>query len=420
MGVIIILALKDLKLLWRDKAALFWVIGFPLIMALFFGSIFASGGSTAAMKVAVIDIDQSENSIVFTDELKKSDALLVREIPLDSAREAVRKGNLTAYVLIKQGYGETNFFYPDSTGGIEIGIDPARKAEAGYLQGLITQASMKPMQEMFTNPDKAKTMIGKEMMNITDEDVQQNPELGYLKLMFTNLDKFMNEVDTAALSANSAMQGAKIEVVEVATIGERPKSSWEITFPQALLWALIGCASSFAVSIVVERTRGTFLRLQLAPISKMQILAGKGLACFMACAIVMVALITFGAGVFGIRISSPLLLASAIFASAFCFVGIMMTISVLGKTEQAVGGGGMAILLIMAMTGGGMIPLMVMPSWMQTVSSFSPAKWSVVAAEGAIWRGYAFSDMLLPLGVLMAVGVLGFTIGVTILSKAYD
>ena len=72
------------------------------------------------------------------------------------------------------------------------------------------------------------------------------------------------------------------------------------------------------------------------------------------------------------------------------------------------------------MTGGGMIPLMVMPSWMQTVSSFSPAKWSVVAAEGAIWRGYAFSDMLLPLGVLMAVGVLGFTIGVTILSKAYD
>ena len=420
MNAIIQLALKDLLLLWRDKPAMFWVLIFPLIMALFFGSIFSGGGKTAAMSIAVIDNDQSKNSQIFIQELKISEALKVATWPLDTARNLVRKGNLTAYVLIKKGYGETNFFYSDSTAGIEIGIDPARKAEAGYLKGLITQASFKPMQETFTKPDQAKEMIERQMSDLTDEAVAKNPELGHLKSMYSSLDKFMGEVDTASLNTNSPMQGPNIEMVEVSTIAERPKSSWEITFPQALLWALVGCASSFAVSMVVERTRGTFLRLRLAPISKMQILAGKGLACFMACVTVMTVLLTLGITIFDVRIGNPLILLAAVLASAICFVGIMMAASVLGKTEQAVGGSSMAILLIFSMTGGGMIPLLFMPSWMQKVSNLSPAKWSILASEGAIWRGFSYSEMLLPLGVLISIGIVGFAIGVTILFKSYD
>jgi len=418
MRAVITLALKDLLLLWRDKAGLFWVMGFPLIMALFFGSIFSGGGETAAMKIAVIDQDQSENSNVFVAELKSSEALRVSSVPLDSARDEVRRGKLIAYVLIKKGFGESSFFSRSDSGGIELGIDPARKAEAGYLRGLITQASFKPMQETFTKPDKAKEMIDRQMSGLTDAVVAKNPELKYLKSMFSSLDKFMGEIDTTSLNANSPMQGPKIETVEISNATIRPKSSWEITFPQALLWALVGCASTFAVSIVVERTRGTFLRLRLAPISRMQILAGKGLACFLACAIVLTILIALGTTIFGVRVNNPLILAASIFASAVCFVGVMMTISVLGKTEQAVGGGGMAILLIFSMTGGGMIPLLFMPSWMQKVSNISPAKWSILASEGAIWRGFSFSEMLLPLTILISIGVIGFTIGVTILTKA--
>ena len=422
MKAIITLALKDLLLLTRDKAALFWVIGFPLIMALFFGSIFSSSGEgTSKLRVAVIDKDKSENSQLFIDELKNSDALRISTTTLDSARNKVRRGKLTAYLLIEEGFGNSNPFFTDSSvGGIEIGIDPARKTEAGYLQGIIAKASFKPLQEMFSNPIKAKKMLQESMDEIDDQVIAENPELKHLKNMMSSLDQFFGQVDTTELAANSPMQGPDIKVVEVATISEGPRSSWEITFPQALLWALIGCASTFAVSIVVERTRGTFLRLRLAPISRMQILLGKGAACFLACIVVMALLLTLGKLVFGIRIISPFGLVSAVLASAVCFVGVMMVISVLGKTEQAVGGGGMAILLIFAMSGGGMIPLMVMPSWMQTVSSFSPAKWSIVAAEGAIWRGFSFSEMLLPTIILLSIGIIGFTIGATILSRADD
>ena len=38
-----VIAGKDLSLLWRDRVALFWVVGFPIVFALFFGSVMKTG-----------------------------------------------------------------------------------------------------------------------------------------------------------------------------------------------------------------------------------------------------------------------------------------------------------------------------------------------------------------------------------------
>ncbi|HRP62893.1 MAG TPA: ABC transporter permease, partial [Phycisphaerales bacterium] len=88
-----------------------------------------------------------------------------------------------------------------------------------------------------------------------------------------------------------------------------------------------------------------------------------------------------------------------------------MLLSVLGKTEAAAGGIGWAVLLVMAMLGGGMVPLFLMPGWMQSISHISPVKWAVLALEGAIWRGFSPAEMLLPCAVLLGVGAGGFLLG---------
>ena len=46
MKPVLVLALKDLKLIYRDKFGLFWLLVFPLLMALFFGSIFSGAGES--------------------------------------------------------------------------------------------------------------------------------------------------------------------------------------------------------------------------------------------------------------------------------------------------------------------------------------------------------------------------------------
>ena len=95
----------------------------------------------------------------------------------------------------------------------------------------------------------------------------------------------------------------------------------------------------------------------------------------------------------------------------------MMTMSVLGKTEQSVSGSGWAINMVMAMIGGCMVPVMFMPKFIQTVSVLSPIKWAILAIEGAIWREFTFGEMLMPCGILIGVGVLGLVVGTAILNK---
>ncbi len=183
-----------------------------------------------------------------------------------------------------------------------------------------------------------------------------------------------------------------------------------------MLWGVMGCVAGFTISIVRERTLGTMLRLQAAPISRGQILAGKALACFLSVCLVVVFMVIFGL-LLGMRpVSYPKLLAAAV-SIGFCYVGVMMVLSQIGDTEQAVGSTGWAFNMIMAMLGGGMVPAMFLPGFLQTLGVISPVKWSIQAIEGAVWRGFTWYEMSLSLAILLGVGAVGITVGVMMLKR---
>jgi ABC-2 type transport system permease protein len=179
-----------------------------------------------------------------------------------------------------------------------------------------------------------------------------------------------------------------------------------------MLWGLLACAANFAIGLVRERTSGTMARLLTSPLTRRQILLGKALACFLAMLAVEALLVGVGVLGFGVRPTSWSLLAAAVLAAAAAFTGIMMALSVVAETEQAASGAAWATLLVLAMLGGGMVPLFVMPRWMLTASGVSPAKWAILALEGALWRGFTPAEMALPLGLLLAIAATGLVAGV--------
>jgi ABC-2 type transport system permease protein len=199
-----------------------------------------------------------------------------------------------------------------------------------------------------------------------------------------------------------------------------PASSYEVTFPQGILWGLISLVAQFAVSLVRERQQGTMARLRTSPMRFGEILAGEGLACFLACAAVMTAFLTLGAVGFHVRIHSVPLAALAIGATCICLVGMMLFLSTLSKTTQAASGSVWGLLMLCSMFGGGMIPLFMMPEWMQHASMLSPIRWSTVAMEGAIWRGYTPMEMLQPVAVLVVIGAVAFGAGVLVLARSRE
>jgi ABC-2 type transport system permease protein len=418
MRNVLTLALKDLKLLTRDRFGMFWVLGFPIIYALFFGSIFggAGGGGVNAMPVAVVDQDQTAGSQAFIERLGSSDAIELE--PFDdivAARDLVRTGKKTAALLVKEGFGDSPgiMFGGDQNNLIDVSVDPSRSAEAGYLQGLLMEAAYRSTIDRFRDTGWARDQVRTGMSEIATNDTIEPAQRLILGAFMTSVDTFLGAVDPELYQDGLDFDSGSsaIEVTEVTTETDSGPSSYEVSFPSAILWGLLGCSAAFSISIVKERIEGTFMRLCVSPTGPAQILAGKGLACFISCSLVIVILLVVANLSVGVRLGQPLHLALAIVSASLCFVGLMMLISVLGRTIEAVGGAGWAIYVVMAMIGGGMIPLMFMPRWLYQISMISPVRWGIQALEGAIWREYSLTEMLLPCGVLVGIGVVAFLVG---------
>jgi ABC-2 type transport system permease protein len=420
MQTIFNLALKDLNLMRRDKAGLFWIFIFPLIFALFFGAINNNRGSSNAggLKVIVVDLDQSPESTALLSRLKKNEALTVSEKPRADAEAEVRRGDAQAFLVIPESFGKHGFF-SRSAPPAELGMDPSRKAEGGYLEGMLHEAIYAGLADRFTDPKKtvADARRAREELSKSTDANQKILWLGFL----ADLEKHFDKIDPKLLATDDsagAMMKQPIKRVDVAEDKSgRPLSAYEVTFPSAILWGLYGCVMSFAISIVSEKTQGTLLRLRTTPLTWGHILAGKGLGCFLACLAVATALLVVGKLFFGVRVLQPVGLLVAIPLAAFAFTGLMMFVATLGSSERAVAGAASGIFMPLAMLGGGMIPLFFMPTWLQQAASISPFKWGILALEGAIWRGYEVTDYLLPCLVLIAFGAAGFTLGVMMLTR---
>lgn len=423
MKVILFLAIKDLRLLVRDKAGFFFMFLFPVIIAVFFGSLYGGIGDKPAsgIPIVVIDEDNSEGSQKFIADLKESDELEVRDASREQAVEDVRHGRIAAYVVLKPGFGKAQeqIFWGDPP-EVELGTDPARRAERGMLEGILMKYAANRFQDAFTDTSRMRSVVNNaldELRKATDMDPKRRDQV----MSFMNeLDRFMeSEATTGGWATAGDEEGIRgfepivINNAEVSTEPRKgPKNSYSITFPQGMIWGILACTAGFAIGLVVERNRGTLARVQTAPVSRAQILAGRGLACFVTTVLLSLGLFALGAVVFNVRANSPLLLLISVVSISLCFVGIMMFLSVLGKTEAAVNGIAWPIIMVMAFTGGGAIPLFFMPEWLRTVSNFSPVKWAVLALEGAIWRDFSFFELLKPCGILLAVGLVFFLVGV--------
>lgn len=356
-----LIAAKDLRLLGRDRMALFWVVVFPLLFASFFGAVLTSSleRDRRATVVALVDEEQSERSRALTRELRADPLLVVHELDGEAARDQVRRGDLAALVRLPplpQGVGAAR------GPSWELGVDPAKQVDAALVRGAVLAAWQ-----------RVATALAP-------------PQAG----------------DAATMT---------LEQRAVLPAGRAPRTAFDLVFPAAIAWGLMGCAASFAVARVTERTRGTEQRLVAAPLSRRAVLVGKALACFVACLFDAALLLAIGRGLFGVVPESWPLLLLVVPLAAWAFVGITAALSTLGRTEQSVAGAGWSTLIVLAMLGGGMVPQSAMPPWLASWSALSPVRWAIYALEGAVWRGLSLAALGPALAVLALVGLVGVGVG---------
>lgn len=417
MRQIISLALKDLRLMPRNRGGMFFTFVWPVLVTVLFGIMFGGNddGRQGKVRVAIVDEDNTDGSRAFVRKIEESFELT--PMTQADAENAVRRGQQTGFIVVKPGFGDAaNRMFYGSPKEIEVGVDPARQAEAGMLEGLLMKHAAADMQKMFTDSRASTAMVDKAL-----GDLKQAPpdQVAPVQRFLGELKTFMGTPQSQGPpgSQQGEWQPLKITKKDVARVWDGPRNPFDITFPQGVIWGLIGCAMSFGISLVTERTHGTLVRLRMAPLTNVQILAGKALSCFVSILFVEALLLMVALG-FGVRPTSYAMLALAGLSAAICFVGFMMLVAGLGKTEQTASGAGWAMLMPLAMIGGAMVPTFIMPSWIQSISFISPIRWAMLAIEGGVWRQFTIGEMAMPCAILIAIGMACFAIGTRGLKEA--
>jgi ABC-2 type transport system permease protein len=341
---------------------------------------------------------------------------------------------------------------------VEVHCDPARQAESGLVVGKLNEHAMRAIVRMFTNPKINSKMLAQSKLalvlnpNMTSQqrervsDVlesvqelfkQQNREAAAAAAAETskkiagsvNGDSAINNTENGNVPVSTPSSATspdpflalpiKIQSSTLASESTEPPSTFAVTFPQGLAWGFVGCIGAFGAGMAEERRRGTFMRLLLAPCTIFSVLAGKSLACFTACVTMSLFMLLVATLGFHVSVQNWFMLALAIATCSFAFSGFTMALSGLFKNnEGSARSAGNAIVLVLVMIGGGTIPIAFMPPFLRAASQGSPFSWAILAIEGAVWRGFAFTEMLAPLGILLFIGALGFVLGNLFIQKS--
>lgn len=450
------IAIKDLKLLLRDKLGAFFIFGFPILMGVFFGMMYpgpSSGTTKSKMSIIVVDHDDTEMSQKLVESLEGNGNIAVQRIgseqidalqknetgfsredaEIQVARDQVRLGRCIGMIMIPKGFGERAGVFWGEPPDLRVGMDDSRGAEKAMVEGFLMEAMGSLFAKRFENPtsflpdiDEARKQIAEDKEMDAGQKLLFTGFLGTVESMIGSVEKLRQDTDEGEpgqLLGDDGLEFVNIVREDVTRkvnasqqLQSRLRSKWDISFPQAMLWGVLGCVAGFAISIAKERSAGTMVRLQVAPIAKFEVLLGKAFACFLAVLMVIALMVALGYFL-GMRPLSYSKLVVASLCVATCFVGIMMTMSVLGKTEQSVNGSGWAINMVMAMLGGGMIPVMFMPQMIRQFSFLSPVRWGIQAIEGAVWRDFSWLQLLTPCGILVGIGCVGLVLGTAILNR---
>ncbi|MEO1583067.1 MAG: ABC transporter permease [Planctomycetota bacterium] len=410
---ILLLAVKDVRLQMRDRLGAFFTFAFPVLYALLFGLMFSgSGEGTGTVQVALVDEDRSDGSRAFVERMAGSDALRVTLYDTRTAgTEQVRRGKESALIVLPEGFGDpASTLVRGERVRLEGVVDPSRRAESAILQGTLFGLVFRHIGDTFGDAERARAV-----MDESREAMGENapPEVAAaVDLMLSGVEGLLAQGGGGLLAAD-ADGPVSLELSELSS-RERtaPVTAFALTFPQGAAWGLMACALGSSLSLVGERSRGTLVRLSLAPIGRWQILAGKALGCLITSVAMMAVLVGFAhLPFFGVRPESYVLLAVASVCACVAFVGVMMLIASFGRTVAAVEGFGRAVLLVMALAGGAAVPVVFMPDWMRSVAGVSPFRWVIEALDGVIWRGFGPQELLLPCGILIGIGLVGFIAG---------
>lgn len=209
-------------------------------------------------------------------------------------------------------------------------------------------------------------------------------------------------------------------VARLALSSENPTANGsEFTVPGMATMFAFFLVGFIGFSFFAEHQWNTWERLRASPATNAEILAGKVVPAMLVCVVQQAALFTVGIVVFGMRIRGSVLgVVLVSLALTVCLVALGVLMAAVMKTQQQLNAMSNLGAMVLAGISGALVPISVLPAWARSVAPVAPQYWAMRGFRSTILDGGGVSSVLLPVGVLLAFGVVAA--GLALLRFRFD
>ncbi|HSL46282.1 MAG TPA: ABC transporter permease [Anaerolineales bacterium] len=413
MRKLFLIGLKDLKLMFRDRAALTFMLLAPFLLTIGMGFVTGrfSGGSSGLSDIPVVivnlDNDQLGNALVDVFSSEELSDLMEPTASSDAeaARRLINDDEAAAAVIIPEGFTRSiipaegtafdqGYVEPEPV-QIEVYANPSRPTSAGVVKAIV--------DEFLSRVEEGRTRGMTSIMQLLQTGLlnPQNAETE-AHALFENVD----QAENTAITLKTNQEGA--EAVEFDILAYMA--------PGMALLFLMYTVSYGGRSILAERSQGTLPRLLVSPTHTSQVLGGKILGIFLTGVAQVGILILASTLFFGVQWGDAAGLLALILAAVFGATGWGMLITALARTPAQVGSIGSAMMLIFGILGGSFINLEQMPSIIRTISKITPNAWGLDGFT-TLALGGRLPNLIEPILALLIMGSVLFGIAVVLFNR---
>ena len=422
MKKLLIIALKDLKIMFRDPSSLVWMLVTPialtLAMAFAFGRL-TGGGQAAGLSdipVIIVDLDggQMSEPIVQTFQSQELSHLITATLSTDeaAARKAVDKDEVAAAIIIPAGFteniipaalqqGDFSALLQREQGVVEVYASPKRPISVSIVRSIVNAV----LNRMAAAGAAAQTSITQLIVS------------GYVSPQ--DMQKIGNEIGQR--TGEQAAQGSSLKLTAQVVGAQTNSGSFDwmaYMAPSMAVLFLMFTVSLGGRSILAERQWGTLQRLLISPSSAAQVLGGKVSGIFLTGLAQMLILIVFSALAFGLRWGAPIALIVLIVATVFAATGWGVLIAAYAKSPGQAMSIGSMMALVFAGLAGNFVPRQNYPEWLQKLSLVTPNAWALEGFQ-SLGQGGGMQAVLLPVMALTIMGVVLFAVSTVLFRRQY-
>jgi len=410
-----LIGLKDVRLAFRDRAALILMLAAPFVLTVGLGLVtgrFSSntGSGISDIPVIIVNLDNDQLGNALVDVFNSAELADLLEPTIGSDPEAARKlideDQAAAVVIIPEGFTQSimpqqiNFANPVTADPVKIEVyaNPSRSTGAGIVKAIVDEFLSR------VEEGRVNGMTSVLQLVISQKITPQEAEAAGAAIS-QNMQTTVPASTLAVKINSSTATGDAVKFDALAYIA-----------PAMALMFLMYTVSYGGRSILAERAQGTLPRLLVSPTNSAQILGGKVFGIFLTGAAQMLILIGASSLFFQLKWGDTLGVIALVLAAVFGATGWGMFITAIARTSAQVANIGMSITLIFGIMGGSFINLEQMPSFVQTFSKITPNSWALDGFT-TLGLGGTLTDLSAPIIALLSMGSILFLISVALFGK---